>query len=198
MTQKRLLDILFALIGLAVFAPILIGCILIATVETKSFGLFLQERIGQFGIPFKIIKIKTLSDKNQKATKFGQFLRSTKIDELPQLINILNGTMSFVGPRPDIAGYADALQGANQIILEMCPGVTGLASLKYRNEEQFLRHQSNPLHYNDTVIWPDKVRINKWYVQNQTLKMDLQILAYTLFPINCNVEKYIQSHNSNH
>jgi lipopolysaccharide/colanic/teichoic acid biosynthesis glycosyltransferase len=124
-------------------------------------------------------------------------LRKTKLDELPQLLNILKGQMTFVGPRPDVPGYADKLVGADQIILKLKPGITGLASLKYRNEEQILSQQPNPQLYNDEVIWPDKVRINKWYAENRTLVMDVQILFYTLFPISFDVDRFMQGGESN-
>ena len=99
--------------------------------------------------------------------------------------------MTFVGPRPDVAGYADKLEGADRIILNLKPGLTGLASLKYHNEEQLLAQQTNPQQYNDEVIWPDKVRINKWYAQNRNLIMDLQIIFYTLFPASFDVESFM-------
>ena len=101
--------------------------------------------------------------------------------------------MTWVGPRPDVSGYADQLKGEDRIILTVKPGITGLASLKYRNEEQLLAQQSNPLQYNDEVIWPDKVRINKWYVQNRSWKLDLKIILHTLFMFSLDVDQYIQN-----
>ena len=99
--------------------------------------------------------------------------------------------MTLVGPRPDVPGYADLLQGDARIILTVKPGITGLASLKHRNKEQLLAQQTNPQHYNDEVIWPDKVRINKWYAQNRTLFMDVQIIFYTIIPIPFDVDAFI-------
>jgi lipopolysaccharide/colanic/teichoic acid biosynthesis glycosyltransferase len=179
---KRLFDFFSALSGLLVFGVVIVVSVILATIDTKSFGLFIQKRIGQHGKPLQIFKIKTLNDKTRASSRFGNFLRNSKLDELPQLFNILNGTMSFVGPRPDVSGYADTLIGADKIILNVRPGVTGIASLKYRKEEQLLTQQPNPLYYNDTVIWPAKVRINKWYVQNHTFLLDLKILFYTMIP----------------
>lgn len=193
MILKRSFDFIFAVLAVLIFGIVIFICILIATLDTKSFGLFFQTRIGQFGKPFKIFKIKTLNDKSKTSSRLGNFLRKSKLDELPQLFNILNGTMSFVGPRPDISGYADKLIGEDCLVLKVRPGVTGLASLKYRNEEQTLKQQSNPQHYNDTIIWPDKVRINKWYVQNQSFLLDLKILCYTLFPTSFNPENFIKN-----
>jgi lipopolysaccharide/colanic/teichoic acid biosynthesis glycosyltransferase len=190
---KRLFDLLFALVTLFVFGGLIVLCILIATIDTKSFGLFWQDRIGQHGARFKIFKIKTLHNTTKKGTRFGRFLRASKLDELPQLINILLGQMSVVGPRPDLPGYANLLQGTDRQLLTIKPGLTGLASLKYRNEEQLLATQQNPLHYNDTIIWPDKVRINNWYANHQTLTMDVQIIFYTVLPfLKFDVEQFMK------
>lgn len=165
--------------------------IAITAIDTKSNGFFTQERIGQYGKPFLIYKLRTLHSKTNKMSAFGHALRTTKLDEIPQIFNLLKGEMTLVGPRPDISGYADQLVGADQIILQLKPGITGLASLKYRNEEQLLAQQPNPKHYNDEVIWPDKVRINKWYAENRTLIMDVQIIFYTLVPIPFDVETFM-------
>ena len=188
---KRLFDLFFSLLGLLLLGGICLICIVIASIDTKSFGLFIQSRIGQHGLPFKIFKIKTLSDNSKETTAFGRFLRASKLDEMPQLVNVLVGTMSFVGPRPDIASYADVLKGEDRIILSVKPGITGLASLKYRNEEELLQQQEFPLIYNDQVIWPDKVRINKWYVENRTLYIDVLILFFTVVPAKFDVEEFM-------
>lgn len=157
--------------------------------------LFKQIRIGKNGAPFVIYKFLSIPKGASKPDAWGEFLRKTKIDELPQIINVIKGEMTLVGPRPDVPGYADNLQGEDRIILKLKPGITGLASLKYRNEEQLLAQHPNPQHYNDEVIWPDKVRINKWYAHHRTLSMDLQILFYTLVPLPFNVELFIQKNN---
>ena len=193
MTSKRLFDLLLALLVLLFCGWLLLLALVFASIDTRSVGLFLQKRIGQEGRPFLIFKIKTLNDTTQHVSAFGRFLRKTKIDELPQLFNILNGTMSFVGPRPDVPGYADLLTGTDRIILHLKPGVTGLASLKYRNEETLLKQQKNPLHYNDTVIWPDKVRLNVWYVKHQSFALDFKILWYTFFPFSFDVVGFVGS-----
>ena len=190
---KRLFDFVFSLLGLLFLNGILLICILIASIDTKSFGLFIQSRIGQHGIPFKIFKIKTFSDSSKTTTPFGRFLRASKLDELPQLLNVLMGSMSFVGPRPDVSGYADVLKAEDRIILSVKPGITGLASLKYRNEEEILIQQEFPQIYNDEVIWPDKVRINKWYVCNHTLWMDLRILLFTISPAKFTLEYFMSN-----
>jgi len=188
---KRSFDIFFSLIGILVFAPVILVAWLVASIETCSNGLFRQVRIGKDGKPFVVYKIKTM--KPQKApgstvttaydsriTKSGAFFRKTKIDELPQLFNVLFGQMSFVGPRPDVPGFADKLEGDDRIVLSVRPGITGPASLKYRNEELLLAQQADPERYNREVIWPDKVRINKAYVKSWSLKKDIDYLIQTV------------------
>ncbi len=114
-------------------------------------------------------------------SKYGNFLRNSKFDELPQLLNILWGQMSFVGPRPDVPGYYDRLQGEERKILELKPGLLSRAALKYYNEEDILNAQQVPLKYNDEVIFPDKVRMNLDYYYNRSLREDLRILWGFLF-----------------
>jgi lipopolysaccharide/colanic/teichoic acid biosynthesis glycosyltransferase len=180
------MGILLFVLGLVVFYGI-------TALDTHSNGIFQQARIGRFGQPFYIYKLRTMHVRTQKISLWGRFLRNTKLDELPQLLNILNGEMTFVGPRPDIAGYADTLEAADQCFLKLLPGITGLASLKYRNEAQLLAQQSDPLAYNDTIIWPDKVRINKWYALNRNFFMDVTIVFYTVFPFPFDVDAYIKN-----
>ena len=164
--------------------------ILIVSIDIKQFGLFKQLRIGKYGKPFTIYKIRTLTHNfqnnitvldNSRITTVGKFIRKSKLDELPQLINILKGDMSFVGPRPDVKGYADQLKGDDRIILSVKPGITSPATLKYRNEEFLLAEIIDPKKYNDEVIWPDKVKINKEYIRNWSFKKDLLILYKTIF-----------------
>ncbi|MBJ7882941.1 sugar transferase [Gelidibacter salicanalis] len=160
---------------------------LMASIDTGANGLFLQERIGQYGERFKIYKIRTLKEGVHRlghmdyyASAFGKFLRASKFDELPQLFNVLKGDMSFVGPRPDLPGFADALQGDDRIILEVKPGITGPATLKYKDEELILSKQMDPESYNRTIIWKDKVEINKRYVKNYSFSLDLHFLLKSL------------------
>lgn len=192
MKLNRSFELVLSFLMLVTLAPLLIVLLLIATMDSGNFGLFSQKRIGKNAKPFTLYKLRTIHPKTQKISPIGRWFRKYKLDELPQLINILNGTMSFVGPRPDIPGYADELERENRIILKLKPGVTGLASLKYRNEEQLLATQQNPKEYNDNVIWPDKVRINKWYAENQTFLMDLKILFYTFVPVSFDVELFMK------
>jgi lipopolysaccharide/colanic/teichoic acid biosynthesis glycosyltransferase len=178
---KRIFDILFAILGLCVLGWLIILCWLMASIDTKSNGLFIQKRIGQFGKPFNIFKLKSM--RGYGAIKiisgFGNFIRKTKIDELPQLWNVLIGEMSVVGPRPDVPGYYDKLQGEARKILELKPGLTSLATLKYANEETLLAQQENPLHYNDSILFPDKVKLNLNYYYNHSFFGDLKIIWKT-------------------
>jgi lipopolysaccharide/colanic/teichoic acid biosynthesis glycosyltransferase len=186
---KRIFDFFFVLIGLSIAWPIILFSWTIASIETKSNGFFLQKRVGKEGKMFTIIKIKTmyLKDGNtittandKRITKSGKIFRKFKIDELPQLINVLKGDMSFVGPRPDVPGYADKLEGEDRIILSIRPGITGPAQLKYKNEEEILANVDNPKKYNDEVIWPDKVKINKEYIKNWSFKKDIEYIIKTI------------------
>lgn len=148
--------------------------------DTRSLGLFTQTRVGQYGQLFRIFKLRTYHKQNHQVSKFGDLLRRSKIDELPQLLNVLIGEMSFVGPRPDIPGYYDQLQGDDRLILNMKPGITSEASIKYKNEDAILSKKDNPLDYNDQVLFPDKVKINLDYYKKRSMSIDLKILKETL------------------
>jgi len=180
--SKRLFDLFFALIGLIISGFLLLILYILASIDTKQNGIFSQKRIGQFGMPFTIYKIRTFGRSPEKPiSKLGAFLRNSKLDELPQLWNIIIGNMSFVGPRPDITGYYDSLQGENRKILKLKPGLTSLASIKYANEEYLLEKQENPLEYNDTIIFPDKVKMNLEYYCSNSIYGDLKIIWKTIY-----------------
>ena len=188
---KRLFDIVLSVIGIVIALPLMCVAWVVASVETRSNGLFVQKRIGQYGKPFDVWKIKTMkpvsgmestvtTSQDCRITKSGAFFRKTKIDELPQLFNVLFGQMSFVGPRPDVPGFADLLEGDDRIILSLRPGITGPASLKYKDEETLLSKVQDPERYNKEVIWPDKVKINKAYIRNWSLSKDVGYLIKTV------------------
>lgn len=179
--MKRLFDFFFSLLVLFFLGWFLLMFFLISSLETKSSGVFRQKRIGQFGKPFRVYKLRTMFPQSEKVTFFGKFFRKYKLDELPQFINVLKGDMSIVGPRPDIEGYYDKLEGESRKILQLKPGITSEASIKYYNEEELLAQQENPLLYNDTVIFPDKVKMNLDYYYKQNLLLDLKIIIKTLF-----------------
>ncbi|MBA1420206.1 MAG: sugar transferase [Epsilonproteobacteria bacterium] len=188
---KRLFDIVLSIVGIGLTWWIMILAWLVSSFETKSNGLFVQERIGKDAKPFWVFKIKTMNNiegidttvtksGDVRITKSGKFFRNIKIDELPQLFNVLFGRMSFVGPRPDVKGFADALECEDRIILSVRPGITGPASLKYKDEESILATQKNPEAYNRDIIWKDKVQINKKYINEWSLKKDMIYIIKTV------------------
>lgn len=184
-------DLFFSFIGILLLWVPMVILILIATISTGKFGLYSQKRIGFRARTFTMLKIRSMTESDDpshitlendpRITGFGKFLRHYKLDELPQLFNVFWGDMSLVGPRPDVSGYADSLQGEDRVILEVRPGITGPATLKYKNEEALLSLQSDPKRYNDEVIWKDKVEINKKYIENWSLSGDLKIILKTFF-----------------
>ncbi|MCW8328236.1 sugar transferase [Photobacterium sp. SDRW27] len=187
---KRLLDFSLSLIGLLVLSPILIIGWILASYSTRSNGFFIQERIGLYGKKFKVFKLKTMKDSNcshssvtalneNRITRVGLFLRKTKVDELPQLINVLFGQMSFVGPRPDVPGFADILEGDDRVVLQLRPGITGLATIYFRYEEDILNKVSNPETFNSEIIFPLKVILNKQYFSTFSFKQDVDCILQT-------------------
>lgn len=191
MTLKYIFDRLAALIGLlCIWWLLIIVAIIIKVKMPGGPAIFKQTRIGRHGKPFTMYKFRTMTVNHggssvsvageSRITPIGAVLRRYKIDELPELWNVLKGDMSFVGPRPDVPGYADALQGDDREVLLLRPGITGPASLKYRNEEEILASVSNPQQYNDTVIFPDKVRINRYYLHNYSFITDIKMIVCTV------------------
>jgi lipopolysaccharide/colanic/teichoic acid biosynthesis glycosyltransferase len=189
--MKRAFDIVAALAGLIVVSPIICICWIVAALETRSNGFFIQKRIGRHGRIIHVCKIKTMYPANGRRspiasrnlssiTRSGRLFRKYKLDELPQLFNVLVGSMSIVGPRPDVPGYADRLQGRDKVILMLRPGITGPASIKYKDEESILAGVDDPETYNDRVIWPDKVRINREYFVNYSLLRDVKYIVHTI------------------
>lgn len=190
---KRLFDIAGSLVGIMLLWWVIALAFVIASIDTGRSGFFAQKRIGRSGKPFTIVKIRTMkplasydtsvtTSADPRITKVGRWLRRLKIDELPQLFNVLAGQMSFVGPRPDIPGYADGLEGDDRLILAIRPGITGPSTLKYRDEEQLLAAHPDPEAYNRAVIFPDKVLINKEYIRRYSLSLDLGYIIDTLLP----------------
>lgn len=188
---KRAFDLLVSVTGLIFLSWLIFLAFIIASLDTRRNGIFAQVRIGRYGKPFKVIKVRTMRDMSDvttnvttkddpRITPVGKLLRRSKVDELPQLINVLLGQMSLVGPRPDVPGFVDKLEGADRIILSIRPGITSPATLKYRNEEEILAQQSNPEQYNREVIYPDKVRMNKEYIANYSFWQDLNVIWQTV------------------
>ncbi len=191
MTLKYIFDRVAALIGLlCIWWLLIIVAIIIKIKMPGGPAIFKQTRIGRHGKPFTMYKFRTMTVNHSgssvsvagesRITPLGAVLRKYKIDELPELWNVLIADMSFVGPRPDVPGYADALTGDDREVLLLRPGITGPASLKYRNEEEILAAVDNPQIYNDTIIFPDKVRINRYYLHNYSFVSDIKMILCTV------------------
>ena len=179
-----------SLFGLLLLWPILlIVAILIRVKMPGGPVIFTQSRVGQYGRLFTMYKFRSMTVRHggssvsvageSRITSLGAKLKY-KLDELPELWNVLIGDMSFVGPRPDVPGYADSLQGDDREVLELRPGVTGPASLKYRDEEEILAKVDDPQKYNDEVIFPDKVRINRYYLHHHSFMVDIRMIVATV------------------
>ena len=188
---KSIFDRIASLFGLLFLSPILLVVAILIRVKMPGGPVvFKQKRVGRHGKLFTMYKFRSMTVSHSgssvsvkgesRITPFGAKLRKYKLDELPELWNVLIGDMSFVGPRPDVPGYADKLEGDDRRMLLLKPGITGPASLKYRNEEELLAEQENPQKYNDEVLFPDKVRINIEYLDNWSFWNDIKIIVYTV------------------
>lgn len=188
---KRIFDLTIALLGLIILAVPMALIAIFIWITSGSPILFTQERVGKGGQIFYVKKFRTMSvwavedssitvAGDSRVTAIGSYLRRWKLDELPQLWNVLVGEMSLVGPRPDVPGYADKLQGDDRKLLLLRPGITGPATLAYRNEEEILAKVSDPVQYNNEIIYPDKVRINLEYMEKCSLMQDLKYILETM------------------
>ena len=191
MIAKYLFDRIMAFVGLVVLSPILfVVWILIRIKMPDGPAVFTQKRVGKGGKLFTMYKFRSMSAHHSgstvsvagesRITPLGAKLRRYKLDELPELWNVFIGDMSFVGPRPDVPGYADKLEGDDRRVLQLRPGITGPASLKYRDEEVLLAAQANPQEFNDKVIYPDKVRINLYYLDHCSFVADIKMIIATV------------------
>ncbi len=189
--MKRCFDILASFFGLILLSPVFLVIALIIRLGMQGPVIFAQERTGRKGKPFTIYKFRTMTLNHggstisvkgeSRITPIGAKLRKYKLDELPELWNVLIGDMSFVGPRPDMPEYLEKLVDEEKKILELRPGITGPATLKYANEEEILTSVDEPKKYNEEVIWPDKVRINLDYYHSRTFFGDIIIILKTVF-----------------
>ena len=214
MILKLIFDKVVSLVGLIVLSPVLLIAALLIKWKMPGPILFCQQRVGRYGRIFTVYKFRTMtvkaeasvasrnseatsiaSQEQSRITPLGEKLRRYKLDELPELWNVLKGDMSFVGPRPDVPGYADQLQGEDREVLLLRPGITGPASLKYRNEEDILEAVDEALQkgrsglpmgittvqeYNDNVIYPDKVRLNRYYLHHYSFIKDIKMIVCTV------------------
>lgn len=182
---KRIFDVAASLAGLIVLSPVIALLVVIASLDTGAFGLYRQVRIGRGGAPFVLNKVRTMvpndgghitTGSDSRVTPVGSRLRRLKLDELPQLWNVLVGDMSLVGPRPEVPDYASRILDACPALASLRPGVTGPATLCYRDEEALLESSANPVRYNDEVILPHKIRINDRYRSQYSFASDLLLI----------------------
>ena len=193
--NKRIFDLIFSIIGLIIFGWIIIILGVICSIDTRKSGFFFQKRIGLKGKSFQIIKLRTMTSRYEinyhittkndpRVTKLGRFLRKYKLDEFPQLFNILKGEMSFVGPRPDLESFVFLIPlKEREIILSVKPGITSLATLKFRDEESILSKEKNPIDYNNEILIPEKTKLNIEYIKKQSIMNDISIIFKTIFSI---------------
>lgn len=186
---KRSFDFCAAFLGLLLLWPVILVTWIIAARDTGASGFFRQVRVGRNGKTFRILKLRTMKvnagthvtvANDARITQWGKRFRNWKLDELPQLWNVLWGEMSLVGPRPDVPGYMDKVGPEWDEVRRLRPGITGPATLHYRNEEQLLAGQADPVGYNDTVIWPHKLQLNRDYARNWSLATDLALIKKTV------------------
>ena len=191
MALKWIFDRIVSLIGLLFLWPVFIVVAILIKVKMPGGPvLFTQKRVGQYGDLFTMCKFRSMTVSHSgssvsvagesRITPLGATLRKYKLDELPELWNVLKGDMSFVGPRPDVPGYADKLEGHDKDILKLKPGITGPASMKYRDEEELLANVDDPQKYNDEVIYPDKIRLNLYYLEHYSFIKDIQMIVCTV------------------
>ncbi len=193
--MKRLFDVFVALLGFLLLFPLFLVVALLIKLDSRGPIFFRQERIGRGFRPFYIYKFRTMFKdaphkggpitfgRDPRITRVGRFLRNTKIDELPQLINVLNGEMSFVGPRPEVRQYVELFRQDYEEILKIRPGITDLASLKYRDEPADLGKSENPEEEYLRHVLPDKMRLAKEYIERSSFLFDLTLILKTLLKL---------------
>jgi len=189
---KRVLDILFSFIAFLCFSPLFYFIILLIQLDSPGAAFFRQHRVGRNGRSFRLLKFRSMvpskelvhpdfdPGNSKRVTQVGRILRHTKLDELPGLFNVINGDMSIVGPRPEVAKYVDYYSQDFKEILKIRPGLSDYASIKYRDEEDILAAQSDPEDYYVHVLLPDKLRLAKRYIREVSLSTDFHIVRETL------------------
>ncbi len=194
--MKRLFDITVSVIAILVLMPLWIVLSILIMVDSTGGVVYRQERIGRNGKPFLIVKFRTMTvdadnfnqlltvgDQDIRITRVGYYLRKFKLDELPQLINVLKGEMSLVGPRPEVAKYVNQYNSQQRKVLTVKPGITDYASIKYANENELLEQYDDPEKAYIQQIMPDKLHLNLLYIENHGMLTDLKILIKTLFKL---------------
>lgn len=190
--MTRIFDILLATLGLVILSPLLIFVYVAIVLESRGGGFYRQERTGRYGKPFRLIKFRSMyvnADKHglitvgghdNRITRVGYYIRKYKIDELPQLINVVKGDMSIVGPRPEVKKYTDLYTEEQCKILDVRPGITDYASIKYVDENEILGTSDNPERTYIEHIMPDKIKLNMIYISQNGIKEYFKIIFLTL------------------
>ena len=191
----RFLDILFSSIGILVLSPLFLIVYIAIVVGSKGCGFYCQQRVGLNGKDFKLIKFRsmrvgsdkgsliTIGGRDPRITKIGSFIRKFKIDELPQLFNVLKGDMSLVGPRPEVRKYVDLYTDEQKKVLSVRPGITDYASIEYVDENEILGNADNPDAVYIKQIMPDKIKLNMKYIENKSVKEYFKIIFMTMVKI---------------
>lgn len=192
---KRIFDIALSAIGILILVPLFIIIAILIKLDSRGPVFFRQERVGRNGNKFSIYKFRSMAQiqnpgglritigNDRRITKVGHFLRKYKIDELPQLLNVFAGDMSIVGPRPEVEEYVKYYGTKNEIVLSVRPGITDLASIRFRNESEILAKENNPQHAYINKILPIKLRYCRFYVQKQSFPLDIKIIWMTVLAI---------------
>lgn len=192
---KRLLDFIIVFIGLLVLVPFFLIVAILIKLDSSGPVFYMQERVGRNGTIFKLFKFRsmridsdksvliTIGKRDPRITATGYFLRKFKIDELPQLLNVLKGEMSLVGPRPEVEKFVKLYTADQQRVLSVKPGITDYASIEFRNENELLEGKADPIDFYVREIMPEKLRLNLMYIDNQSLLTDIRIIFKTLFLI---------------
>lgn len=190
--MKRIFDVFFALVIFLIVSPLFLLIAILIKIDSKGSVFFKQVRVGECNVDFIIYKFRTMKvgsdklglitigDKDPRVTRIGYFLRKSKLDELPQLINVFIGNMSFVGPRPEVRNYVDLYNEFQRKVLFIKPGITDLASIKYRNENEILSQVKDPKKYYETVIMAEKIKVNLAYNAKRNLYKDILVILITL------------------
>jgi lipopolysaccharide/colanic/teichoic acid biosynthesis glycosyltransferase len=193
--MKRIFDIVFSLLGLVMLSPFMVVIAILVKLDSPGPVFYRQERIGKDFRPFRIFKFRTMiadADKkglqitaggDERITRVGRWLRKTKLDELPQLINVLKGDMSFVGPRPEVEKYVRYYKDEYELILQVRPGITDIASIIFRDEESILKDKGDPEDYYKNTLLPEKLKLAKKYVKKQSVMFDIRLIYLTLIKI---------------
>ncbi len=193
--MKRVFDLIFSLFGIAVLLPVYLIIALLISVDSKGGVIYRQERTGKEGKTFRVLKFRTMrpdsfnkgaltvGSRDPRITNIGYYLRKYKLDELPQLFNVLWGEMSFVGPRPEVKKYTDLYTKEQQKVLQVRPGITDYASIKYRNENDLLSASEDPEKLYIEEIMPEKLNLNLKYINDNNVFKDIKIIFDTFHAI---------------